>query len=187
MLALNRMVLAVTTLLAVMPAVGRAQTFEFYVAIEGTKQGAFTNESTRLNRAPRLVGLNFDYLIKTPRDAATGLVTGRRQHGPVMMTKEWGAASPQLFQALVSNETLKSVVFEFYQTNAQGTEELATVVKLTNAVVSEIHQYSPVTAGSHTGTPGRRQLEDVSFTFGTIEIQHVPGKTIATDTWTAVR
>ena len=186
MLTLAR-VLAVVALLVLMPAIGRAQTFEFYVAIEGTKQGPFANESIRLNRTPRLVGLNFDYLVKTPRDAATGQISGKRQHGPVMFTKEWGAASPQLFQALVSNETLKSVVFEFYQTNAQGAEELATMVKLTNAVISEIHQYSPeTTSGSHTGA-GRRQLEDVSFTFGTIEIQHVPGKTMATDTWTALR
>ncbi|MBC8123415.1 MAG: type VI secretion system tube protein Hcp [Gemmatimonadaceae bacterium] len=181
MLALDRMVVAVTALLALMPAVGRAQTFEFYVSIEGTKQGLFANESIRSNHMPRVVGLNFDYLVKTPLDPATGAVSGKRRHGPVVMTKEWGAASPQLFQALVSNELLKSVVFEFYQTNQQGEEEVATLVKLTNAAVVEIHQHSPPVGNN------RRQLEDVSFTFGAIEIQHLPGKTIATDSWTGLR
>lgn len=182
MSAWDRMPLAIVALLTLMPAVGRAQTFEFYVLIEGTKQAQFANESTRSNHAPRLVGLNFDYLVKTPRDAVTGMVSGKRQHGPVTMTKEWGAASPQLFQALVSNEILKSVVFEFYQTNEAGEEQLATMVKLTNATVIEIHQRTPTpTPGTNASAGNRRQLEDVSFTFSTIEIQHVPGKTMATD------
>ncbi len=175
--AWDRMLLAVVALLTLMPAVGRAQTFEFYVLIEGPKQGPFANESVRKGHANRVVGLNFDYLVKTPRDPTTGVATGKRQHGPVVITKEWGAASPQLFQALVSNELLKAVVVEFYQVNqSTGAEELAMLVTLTNATVSEIHQRSPSAANL-----GRRQLEDVSFTFGAIEIQHLPGKTMATD------
>jgi hypothetical protein len=34
--------------------------------------------------------------IVSPRDSSTGMATGRRQHAPVKITKEWGAASPQL-------------------------------------------------------------------------------------------
>lgn len=182
--AWDRMLLALVALLSLTPAAAQAQT-EFYVLIEGTKQGQFANESIRSNRAPRVVGLGFDYLVKTPRDPSTGQVSGRRQHGPVTMTKAWGAASPQLFQALVSNELLKSVVFEFYQTNTQGQEELATMVKLSNATVTEIHQYSPsgdkAAGAKHANAADWRQFEDVSFAFSAIEIQHLPGKTMATD------
>lgn len=181
----NRLLPALVALLTLTPAAGRAQTFDFYVLIEGTKQGLFANESIRSNHTPRIVGVNFDYRVTTPRDPVTGMSRGRRQHGPVVMTKEWGAASPQLFQALVSNELLKSVVFEFYQTNSQGEEEMATTVKLTNATVTDIHQYSPsasnASGGKHLTAANRRQLEDISFTFGAIEIQHLPGKTMATD------
>ena len=35
------------------------------------------------------------YVI-APRDSATGMATGKRQHAPVTIVKEWGAASPQL-------------------------------------------------------------------------------------------
>ena len=35
------------------------------------------------------------YVI-SPRDSASGMATGKRQHAPVKITKEWGAASPQL-------------------------------------------------------------------------------------------
>lgn len=31
-----------------------------------------------------------------PRDIATGMATGKRQHAPITVLKEWGAASPQL-------------------------------------------------------------------------------------------
>jgi type VI secretion system secreted protein Hcp len=187
--ALDRLLLVVVALLALMPTVGRAQTpgggMEFYVLIEGTKQGLFANESVRSSHANRVVGLNFDYLVKVPRDA-TGAPSGRRQHGPVVFTKEWGAASPQLFQALVSNEVLKSVVFEFYQTSqTTGADELAVLVKLTNATVVEIHQYGgsagPEATAKHTASRDAPRLEDVSFTFAGIEIQHVLGKTMAAD------
>ena len=184
MTGLDRLVLAVVTVLALGPATTSAQTL--YVVVEGTKQGLFANESNVGNHPNRLVGRDFDYLVKVPRDVATGMVSGKRQHGPVVFTKEWGAASPQLFQALVSNEVLKSVVFEFYQTNKDtGEEQLAGTVKLTNATVVEIHQYG-AGAGStgttqHASSYDGRRFEDVSFTFSSIEIQHLLGKTMAVD------
>ena len=36
------------------------------------------------------------YQVKGPRDAATGMASGKRQHGSVTFVKEWGPASPQL-------------------------------------------------------------------------------------------
>jgi len=37
------------------------------------------------------------YVI-SPRDAASGIPTGKRQHGSVTIVKEWGAATPELSQ-----------------------------------------------------------------------------------------
>lgn len=34
--------------------------------------------------------------VVSPRDAASGLPTGKRQHKPVRITKEWDAATPKL-------------------------------------------------------------------------------------------
>ena len=34
--------------------------------------------------------------VLAPRDSASGMATGRRQHAPVTIVKEWGAASPEL-------------------------------------------------------------------------------------------
>ena len=37
------------------------------------------------------------YLV-SPRDSASGMPTGKRQHGSITIVKEWGAATPQLLQ-----------------------------------------------------------------------------------------
>ena len=36
------------------------------------------------------------YMVVNPRDAATGLPTGKRQHNPMTIVKEWRAATPEL-------------------------------------------------------------------------------------------
>jgi len=36
------------------------------------------------------------YQVKGPRDAASGMPTGKRQHGSVTFVKEWGPSTPQL-------------------------------------------------------------------------------------------
>ena len=36
------------------------------------------------------------YQVKGPRDAGSGMASGKRQHRPVTFVKEWGASTPQL-------------------------------------------------------------------------------------------
>ena len=38
------------------------------------------------------------HYVLAPRDAGSGMATGRRQHAPVKFVKEWGAATPQLLE-----------------------------------------------------------------------------------------
>lgn len=150
----------------------------FSVSIDGKQQGKFKGDSKRKDRTDTIDGLAFSYDVQTPLDAASGQATGRRRHGPVMITKAWGAATPQLFQALVENESLRTVLIEFYRTADDGAEEVYQTVKLSNAKVSAIRQYASTLNGASAALP---ELEDVSFTFGRIEISNLPGKTIADD------
>jgi type VI secretion system secreted protein Hcp len=156
--------------------------YEFYMTIEGKQQGKFQGELKGQGREGKIAGIAFSYDIKSPRDAASGLATGKRQHGPVIITKEWGAATPQIFQALVENENLRTVLLEFMRTNAEGVEEIYQTIKLASASVTEIRQYSSVS----TDGVGK-ELEDISFTFSRIEISNLPGKTIADDDWMMAR
>jgi type VI secretion system secreted protein Hcp len=170
--------------------------YGFYISIEGQKQGKFKGESGRA--APgvqgtesghglgrdKIVGVRFLAESSSPRDVATGQASGKRTHKPITITKEWGAASPQLFQALVTNESLKSVLFEFVRTNAKGEQEIYHTIKLTNAAVSNIKSYLDLI--DKTGDAyDAHELEDVSFVFQKIEMEDKDGKTQAVDSWQA--
>lgn len=164
--------------------------YEFYVTVEGTKQGKFKGESIREAHKEKLTGLSYRHEIKSPRDVATGQASGKRQHGPISMTKEWGAATPQIFQALVTNEVLKSVFFEFVATTPEGIEEVYYTIKLVNATVSQVRYMTGgnTVEGSgsakNTSTYDTHELEELSFTYQRIELEHKPGKTAAFDDWT---
>ncbi len=116
---------------------------EFYVKIKGKKQGQFKGEGIRDKWMKEwMAGLSFNYSVQAPRDIATGAASGKRQHSPVVFTKEWGAASPQLLQALVTNEILENVEFDFIQHDASGQEIVFYTIKLTNATVAKLSQFT---------------------------------------------
>src|SRR5262249_49700150 len=116
----------------------------------------------------------------SPRDPATGLPTGKRQHHAITFVKNWGAATPQVFQALVNNETLKTVLFEFSRADPTGKEFVFQTVTLTNASVSGVKEYTQPNARG-----GTDNFDLVSLTFQKIEITNNDGKTTATDDWGA--
>ena len=41
------------------------------------------------------------YNVKSPRDSASGMASGKRTHHPVTFVKEWGASTPQLSKRTV--------------------------------------------------------------------------------------
>lgn len=156
----------------------------FFVTIVGTKT-AFKGESLLKGHEKQLEGLAFQYGVSLPYDPATGAATGKRQHGTVAMTKGWGATSPQLFQALVTNEALTSVKFEFYRLDRTGIESVFQRITLESAAVASIKQYVEPTYAPATAT--YPELEEIAFVFGKITIENIPGSTTGTDDWAEVR
>lgn len=136
------------------------------LTIEGTRQGVFPG-----GKGGALSGLRFSYGVKVARDQATGQASGKRQHDPVVITKMVGTASPQIFQALTTNEVLKSVVVDL--PGAEG--GIGYTIRLSNAAISEIKQYTELESGRFA------VLEDVSFTFQKIEVQDPGTRSAAMD------
>ena len=157
---------------------------EFYVTIQGQKQGKLRGESTRKGQEGKMIGLAYDYGVKSPRDVATGQASGKRQHSPITFSKEWGASTPQLFQALVSNEVLTTVLFEFVRINPKtGIEEIFQTVKLTNAQLSGISHHTGPAPLPETKRAANDmlELEDISIVFQKIEIENKTAGTVASD------
>jgi len=129
-------------------------------------------------QSPALSALKFSYGVVFPSDPSTGLPSGKRQHKPIVITREPSAASPQFFTALVTNEVL-TVVIQFLRGNvATGVgNEVQQIITLTNARISDFLQY--------VGDDGR-WLEDVAFAFQKIEIENRPSRKMAVDSLAVV-
>jgi type VI secretion system secreted protein Hcp len=161
--------------------------YEFYVTTKGTRQGAFKGESPRKGHENKVAGITYRHEIQSPRDVATGQASGKRQHKPIVFTKEWGASSPQYFLALVTNETLPEVLFQFIKTSKEGKEVIYYTIKLTNATVSNIRYMTgtgeSATSAKTTAAYDTHELEEISFTYQRIDVENVLEKTAASDDW----
>lgn len=148
--------------------------YGFYVMIAGLK------DEGRRKGTSSLRGLRFCHEISVPTNmAAGGAATGRHVHGPVTITKEWGEASPQLFDHLVKGSRLQTVRMEFVEPGSDGEEVVQSVITLGSAFITKIYRYVGL-AGP--GDPrDARELEDVSFAYERITVESVAGKTSATD------
>ncbi len=155
----------------------------FYATVIGAKQGTFKPEGTQggLGKG-KIPGVDFSYAVEIPHDAATGAASGKRQHQPIIFTKEWGASSPQFYQAAFTNEILTFVTFEFILVAADGKEVVDHTIKLTNATISDIEQ--SLQNGQAGGPPvDSRELQSIHFYFQKIDITSISGGTEAIDDW----
>ena len=150
------------------------------VALKGKKQGQLQGEGAHAGKH-QFAALALDYQVQSPRDRATGQPAGKRQHSPLAIVKEWGAATPQIFQALVTNEVLESVEIDCYGRSKEGKETLVHKLKLTNASVASIRQ----SGGAQLRPGDPAELETVAFVFEKIEQTSLPGGVVASDDWSS--
>jgi type VI secretion system secreted protein Hcp len=147
-----------------------------FLHVQAQKQGTIDGESTSKGHEKWIEVLGFTYGVTSPRDAATGQASGKRQHHPLVITKPIDKSTPKLFAALVTNELLPAVQLDFVKTSPDGTEQVAYSIKLRNAEISEDQQRDE-------GKADGRPLETVSFTFQKIELDE--SGVIASDDWEA--
>jgi len=155
---------------------------QIFATVTGAKQGAFKGESTQKGFEKKIPGVGLTFGVLIPNDVATGQASGKRQHQPIVFTKEWGASSPQFFVAAYTNEVLTTVLFEVYKTAPNGVQQVDHTVTLTNATLNAVQDSLFV---GQAGGPllDSRDLQQISFTFQKIEIASVPGGTTAVDDW----
>jgi type VI secretion system secreted protein Hcp len=157
--------------------------YEFYVTVTGAKQGVFKGDSSRDKDKNKITGLGFRAEVSASVTTATGAAVGRRQYSAISFTKQWGAASPQFIQALVTNEKITSALFEFLKTSATGIQQVYYTIELTDAQVTEVKQFSGNLSPIASSTA---ELEEVSLVFRKIEVHSLEGKTTVLDDWSTV-
>ena len=180
----ERTVITAEQLRALLPA----GPLNFTISVEGLKQGMFKGESVRASQKGKIPGVAFYFGVKSAREAGSGLATGRRTQTGISFTKAIDGTSPQFYQAMATNEILKSVVLEFYGTNPNGEEQVVYMIRLTNATVTGFEQYAGRVPDGDVARPmDSTPLEDISVNFQRIEMESPVSKTMAADDWSAKR
>jgi type VI secretion system secreted protein Hcp len=157
--------------------------YEFYVTVKGAKAGDFKGESPRKGQEKKMPAFAFEAGILSPRDAASGHATGKRQHKPLVFMKRVGASTPQWVQAVCTNEQLTSVFFEFYESDQKSAaEHIFFTIKLTNASVASHRIIQSISEPGST-KPDAVLHEEISLTFEKIEWEHKIAKSMAEDNW----
>ncbi len=109
-----------------------------------------------------------------------GPASGQRVYKPINIVKEWGPASPQIYQALVSKQVLAHVTLQFINTTPQGEEDVSLTVKLSNVTIVGLTRtpHHRPKKSSHT-----YQYEQIALTFEKIMITSSGKKKGFTDNW----
>ena len=156
-----------------------------YLKMKGQKSGQVKGSVTQKGRADTIMVVAYSHEVVSPRDAASGLPTGKRMHKPITITKEIDKASPILYNILVNNELITEFELDFWRPSPSGSgaEVHFYTVKLTNASICQMHEYM-----LDNKVPENMKfppMETVSFTYQKIEWTWVDGGVTANDDWEA--
>jgi type VI secretion system secreted protein Hcp len=152
-----------------------------HMTLKGQTQGEIKGGCTQKGREGSIIIFAFDHDIVSPRDIASGLPTGKRQHNPITITKEIDKASPLLFSALCNNENLSEVVFKYWKPSAAGKEQQYYTITLTNGNIASMKTFFPnMLIAENTRLP---HMEQVSFTYQKIVWTFEDGGITAEDDW----
>jgi type VI secretion system secreted protein Hcp len=126
------------SLLSVMPVLllpGVARAFDVIVHIEGRIQGPIEGPNTVEGREGSISVLAFGHAVSVPRDPTSGQASGRRVHHPITFTKSFDKATPELYQALATGESLIRVEFKFFRVDGTGAPEHYFTILLEDALI----------------------------------------------------
>jgi type VI secretion system Hcp family effector len=135
------------------------------------------------------------FTVKAQYDQRAGLVSGKRQHSPLVIVKKTDSSSPNLFQHANANSVLPSIIITILRASdlasgkvagrpsSGGGETVVARITLTNATISDIHRYTPALGGHHSSSHDTNQLEEIELVFQKIDLTNVGGSTSSNDDW----
>lgn len=150
-----------------------------FLAIKGKLQGDIKGSSTLKGREGKIIVIAANHEVSSPKDATTGLPSGKHTHRPFVITKEVDRSSPMLYNMLIKNEVAITWILQFYQANPQGLEKQYYTVQLTNATITDIIFRMP-----NNKNPDLMKLaeyEEIAFNYQKIEWLYVDGGIVAVD------
>lgn len=157
-----------------------------YLSLKGQIQGTIKGSVIQKGREGKIMVIAVSHEIHSPRDSASGLPTGNRQHSPLTITKELDQSSPLLYTALKNNEKMTTFELQFWtsqmsNTGGSGVEKQHYTIRLTNAQICDIR--FTMLNNKNPELTRYAEYEEVSFTYQKIEWIWLLGNKMAMDDW----
>ena len=157
-----------------------------YLRLSGQKQGAIKGSVQQKTREDTIMIIAVSHDIISPRDAASGLPTGKRMHKPLVITKEVDKSSPLLYNMLVNNENVPKWELQFFtpqldSKRGTGSEVQHYTIKLENANIASIS--FRMANNKHPDLMKFELYEEIAFTYEKIIWTWKDGGIEAEDNW----
>jgi type VI secretion system secreted protein Hcp len=155
-----------------------------FLRLVGGRQGEIKGSVTQKGREGKIAVIAVSHEIVSPRDASTGQATGKREHRPLVITKELDRSTVPLRQMLVTNESAKDWELQFWRPGSTGAETQYFTIRLTTAMIASIEMDMP--NNKHADLAGLETFEAVTFTYSKIEWTWTDGGIDLIDDWVVV-
>lgn len=135
-----------------------------FLKLQGQTQGIIKGSVILPGKEDSISVISISHELVSPRDPATGLPIGKRQHKPLAIVKLIDRSTPLLYRALVTNEKMTTFNLAFYVTPPGGQEVKQFTIDLVNANIFFINQVKQ----NSNSTPELMKFaeyEEVSFTY----------------------
>jgi type VI secretion system secreted protein Hcp len=153
--------------------------------VEAETQGKVEGSCDQAGREGCIEIYGWSDEVNSPRDAASGLPTGKRQHKPIVITKPLDKSSPLLMNVLVNNENIKGLKLECWRPSSTGDEQKFFTIELINANIAGIRQEQ--LNNKYPENMQHEVREHVSLTYQKIIWTWEDGGITAEDDWKAPR
>lgn len=141
-------------------ALSQNSSSDMFIKFKASKQGVVTGGVAEKGKESTIKIISFQNENLSPRDAASGQATGKRQHKPITITKQYDKSSPQLLTAFNTQENLPEVSLRVFGSGKACPDGLCYTIELKDVVISGLT--------SATNEKGEKS-ETISFSFQKIE------------------
>ncbi len=156
-----------------------------WLTLTGETQGAIKGSGDVDPHIEEIEVYGWSHEVVSPRDVASGLPTGKRQHKPLNIVKAIDKSSPLLMMVLTNNENLSDFKLKCYRPSSSGAEEHFYTVELTNANIAGIRMES--LNNKYAENMNHEARETVSFTYQKVMWTFEDGGITADDDWKVQR
>jgi type VI secretion system secreted protein Hcp len=161
-----------------------------FMTLTGQKQGKIKGSVTQKGRVDMIEVIGGGHSIISPRDAASGLPSGKRMHKPFVIIQELDISAPLLYNALVGNENITTWKLDYFasqigndRTTATALEQNHFSVELVNASIASIDFRHP--NNKHADLMKFKEYLEVAYVYQKITWTWIKGGVTASDDWEA--